>query len=133
MFVFSKGKPKCNLLCDKINKWAGHSSFDGKVSKVPELSPRTNIWKYTTSFNDKNEHPAVFPEELARDHIKSWSNQEDIILDPMCGSGTTVRIAYEINRKYIGMDISKKYCKIIKDRMEKTRPYYEFDMYGITF
>lgn len=133
MFVFSKGQPKCKLLCDKINKWAGHTSFDGKIPPVPELSPRTNIWKYATSFNDKNDHPAVFPEALARDHIKSWSNQEDIILDPMCGSGTTVKIAYETNRKYIGMDISDKYCSIIKKRMKDTRKPHEQDMYGMIF
>ena len=133
MFVFSKGKPKCNLLIDKTNKWAGHTSFDGKIPPVPDLSPRTNIWKYATSFNDKNDHPAVFPEDLARDHIKSWSNQEDVILDPMCGSGTTIKIAYEINRKYVGMDISSKYCDIINNRIKDTRPYYEQDMYGVIF
>jgi site-specific DNA-methyltransferase (adenine-specific) len=133
MFVFSKGRPKCNLLCDKVNKWAGHTSFDGKIPPVPEYSPRTNIWKYATSFNDKNDHPAVFPEDLARDHIKSWSSQEDVILDPMCGSGTTVKIAYEINRKYIGMEISKKYCDIIQSRIEGTRSPQEQDMFGQNF
>lgn len=133
MFIFSKGKPKCNLLCDKANKWAGFTSFDGKIPTVQDYSPRFNIWYYVTSFNDKNDHPAVFPEALARDHIKSWSNQEDIILDPMCGSGTTVKIAYEINRNYIGMDISSKYCDIIKKRIDETYPSNEQDMFGENF
>jgi len=121
MFVFSKGKPTANLLCDKINKWAGYTSFDGKIPPVPKMSPRTNIWKYVTSFDDKNDHPAVFPEELAKDHILSWSNEEDIILDIFNGSGTTCKMAYVNNRNYIGMDISEKYCEIAELRIEKTR------------
>jgi len=133
MFVFSKGNPKCNLLCDKKNKWAGFTSFDGKIPPVQEFSPRFNIWFYVTSFNDQSEHPAVFPEALARDHIKSWSKPGDIILDPMCGSGTTVKVAYELNRNYIGMDISDKYVQIIRDRIEDTQPPLEQDIFGQSF
>ena len=128
MFVFSKGKPKANLLCDKINKWAGYTSFDGKIPPVPKMSPRTNIWKYVTSFDDKNDHPAVFPEELAKDHILSWSNEEDIILDIFNGSGTTCKMAYVNNRNYIGMDISEKYCEMAELRIEKTRPKEETEI-----
>ena len=128
MFVFSKGKPTANLLCDKINKWAGYTSFDGKIPPVPKMSPRTNIWKYVTSFDDKNDHPAVFPEELAKDHILSWSNEEDIILDIFNGSGTTCKMAYVNNRNYIGMDISEKYCEMAELRIEKTRPKEETEI-----
>ncbi len=120
MFVFSKGKPKANLICDKRNKWAGHSSFDGKIPPVPEFSPRTNIWKYTTSFDDKNDHPAVFPEKLAEDHILSWSNEWEIVLDIFNGSGTTCKMAYVNNRKYIGIDVSEKYCRIARKRIKNT-------------
>lgn len=129
MFVFSKGKPKANLICDKINKWAGYTSFDGKIPEVPELSPRTNIWEYTTSFNDKNDHPAVFPEQLAKDHILTWSKQSDLILDPFCGSGTTLKMAYINYRKYIGIDISQRYCDMAKSRIEKTRTPLEMNMF----
>ena len=131
MFVFSKGKPKCNLLCDKKNKWAGFTSFDKKIPPVSDFSPRTNIWKYSTSFNDKNEHPAVFPEQLAEDNIKSWSDVSDIILDPMSGSGTTLKAAYKLCRNYIGIDISEKYCEIAKKRIEKTVPQLEKDMFSL--
>lgn len=121
MFVFSKGKPKANLICDKENKWAGYTSFDGKIPPVPDYSPRNNIWRYTTSFNDKYDHPAVFPEKLAEDHILSWSNKNDLVLDPFCGSGTTLKMAYVNNRKYIGIDVSEKYCDMSKSRIENTR------------
>lgn len=130
MFVFSKGKPKtAKLLCDKKNKWAGHSSFDKKIPPVPEFSPRNNIWKYTTSFNDKTDHPAVFPEQLAIDHILTWSNIGDVVLDPMCGSGTTLKAAKELGRDFIGIDISKKYCEIARKRIKRTQRLEEVDMF----
>jgi len=130
MFVFSKGKPDGNLLCDKENRCKGLTSFDGKIPPVPEHSPRVNIWKYNTSFNDKNEHPAVFPDMLAIDHIKSWSNVGDVILDPMCGSGTTPKASYEFGRDYIGMDISRRYCEIARHRIKNARPVDELNMFA---
>jgi len=118
MFVFSKGKPKANLLCDKPNKWAGHKDFSGKLKNpVPEFSPRNNIWKYTTSFNGV-EHPAPFPERLARDHILSWTDPEDLVYDPFMGSGTTAKMALLNDRKYIGSEISTKYVEIANQRID---------------
>jgi DNA modification methylase len=120
MFVFSKGKPKTyNLIKDKANKWAGHKDFSGKLKNpVPNFSPRNNIWKYTTSFNDKTKHPAVFPEQLANDHIISWSNEGDIVLDCFLGSGTTGKLANQLNRNFIGIEISQEYLDIAKKRIE---------------
>lgn len=133
MFVFCKGKIKtANLICDKPNKWAGHTNWgkntnrgkDGKLKEttdikpVPDYSPRNNIWKYNvgkgfnSSDKESHQHPAIFPEQLAEDHILSWSNEGDIILDPFCGSGTTCKMAKKNNRHYIGIDISKEYCDL---------------------
>ena len=118
MFVFSKGKPKCNLICDKPNKWAGHKDFSGKLKNpVPDFSPRNNIWKYTTSFNGVK-HPAPFPEKLAEDHVLTWSNPGDLVLDPMAGSGTTLRAAKKAGRNYIGIEISEEYCRTIEDSLQ---------------
>lgn len=123
MFIFSKDKPNtANLIKDKANKWAGHKDFSGKLKNpVPDFSPRNNIWKYTTSFNDKTGHPAVFPEQLAHDHIISWSNEGDTVLDCFLGSGTTGKMAKELNRKFIGIETSKEYfdiaCKRIGERL----------------
>lgn len=135
MFVFSKGKPKtARLICDKENKWAGHTNWgkntqrgrNGKLTEttdikpIPLYSPRNNIWKYNvgkgfnSSDKDSHEHPAIFPEKLAEDHILSWSNEGDIVLDPFCGSGTTCKMAKKNKRHYIGMDISEEYCKLAK-------------------
>lgn len=138
MFVFSKGKPKSiNLLQDKENKWAGGTSF-GKASyrqpdgsliqkdkiKVKDKGIRENVWVINggKGFSSKDdiayEHPAIFPEQLVSDHIYSWSNEVDIVLDPFMGSGTTAKMALLLNRKFIGIEISKEYCEIANERID---------------
>jgi site-specific DNA-methyltransferase (adenine-specific) len=118
MFILSKGSPKTvNLICDKKNKWAGYKDFSGKLKNpVPEYSPRTNIWKYVTSFNGVK-HPAPFPEQLAQDHILTWSNEGDLVYDPFMGSGTTAKMALLKKRNYIGSETSGEYCQIADDRL----------------
>lgn len=117
MFVFSKGKPKANLICDKANKWAGHMDWAGKIKQpVREFGPRVNIWAYVTSMNSTG-HPAPYPEELARDHILTWSNEGDTVYDPFMGSGTTAKMAILNKRHYIGSEISPNYCKLANARV----------------
>lgn len=140
MFVFTKGKIRndIHLLCDKPNKWAGHTNWgkltyyskdgkderDNKIKPVPEFSLRNNIWTYTTSCEkDRTGHPAVFPEQLAQDHIISWSNEGDIVYDPFMGSGTTAKMCILNNRKYIGSEISEEYYKIIMERLNIVEKY----------
>ena len=137
MFVLSKGKPKTfNTIKEETVRQGfemvvASKGADAKNNKVlKELKKekvKTNIWYYAVGLggttNDKEafEHPAVFPEKLARDHILSWSNEGDIILDPMCGSGTTCKIAKMHNRHFIGIDISEEYVNIAQKRMEKIK------------
>lgn len=118
MFVFSKGKPKANLICDKPNKWAGHKDFSGKLKNpVPDFSPRNNIWKYTTSFNGVK-HPAPFPEKLAEDHVLTWTDENDLVYDPFLGSGTTAKMAKVNGRDYVGSDVSEKYIQLAQERLD---------------
>ena len=139
MFILSKGKPKTvNLLQDKKNSCAGMTTFsditrrekDGSLTNkgkkvINEYGVRTNIWRYNNGkgFSSKDkiayEHPATFPERLAEDHIKSWSNQGDIVFDPFGGSGTTAKASIELNRKWIYVEKVEKYCDIAKQRIEK--------------
>lgn len=130
MFVFVKGnKPRvANLICDKPNKWAGHTSWGnqvvyekngekkdiGKIKPVPDFSPRNNIWKYTTGFNGRKGHPAQFPDQLAIDHILSWTNEGDIVFDPFLGSGTTAIAAIRTGRRFIGSEIDAEYFEVAK-------------------
>ena len=67
-------------------------------------------------------HPAIFPEALAHDHIISWSNPGDVVLDPFMGSGTTAKMAKLTGRKYIGFEISEEYCEIARKRLEASTP-----------
>jgi len=139
MFVFSKGTPKTfNPIKDRKNTYAGQSSWgkntvrqkDGTLKERPkrindEYGMRFNIWTYVVGGgigqSDKiaYKHPATFPEALARDHIMSWSNEGDIVLDPMCGSGTTLKAAVGLIRRWIGIDVNPDYCAIAKKRVEK--------------
>lgn len=131
MFIFSKGKPKtCNYLrvpskhggkkAVSINRKEDGSLRNDRVDKqkgrvVADTKIKSNIWEYASQ--SVKGHPAPFPEQLALDHILSWSNEGDIVLDPMCGSGTTCKMAYLNNRKFIGVDISKEYCDIATERI----------------
>lgn len=126
MFVFSKGKPKAiNLIADRKNKYTGTVGGNkrGGLCKRGEYGRRFNVWYYpngkhnTTKDLDAFKHPAVFPEQLAYDHIVSWSNEGDIVLDPFIGSGTTAKMAYKAGRHYIGFDISEEYCDISRARI----------------
>lgn len=129
MFVFSKGRPNAlNLIRDRKNKRSGVESVassglsvDGikqeRVRKeLKAYGRRKNIWRYGVG-GSKIDHPAIFPLNLARDHILSWSNEGDIVFDPMCGSGTSCLAAKQLNRKYIGIDISAEYCAVSEQRL----------------
>ena len=133
MFVFSNGKPKTfNPLQVKkaestYKKYAsgGKTKFIGKdgvyTSKTVDASHRdtkdaSNVWMYPVG-NEKNGHPAPFPEALARDHIATWSNPGDLILDPFMGSGTTAKAAKALNRNFIGIEINPDYCAIAEQRI----------------
>lgn len=133
MFVFSKGKPKAiNLIEDRQNKSCG-SSFrkqtrscreDRKYKKekgvIKPVGRRFNVWSVSRGMN-KTSHPAVFPEQLANDHIISWSNEGDVVFDPFVGSGTTAKMAMLNNRHYIGCDISQEYIDIATKRLNECK------------
>lgn len=82
------------------------------------IAPETRMKKYN--------HPAMFPEELARRCIKLFSYKNDLVLDPFNGAGTTTLVAHELERKYIGIDISEEYCKIAEERIAKHSPLDKF-------
>ena len=149
MFVLSKdGEPKTiNLLKDRKNKHANmkvsgtERKADGSLKEKPckkrgavikELGVRWNVWDYNVgkcNYGDPSlaKHPATFPSQLAKDHILTWSNPGDLVLDPMSGSGTTPCMAKELNRNWIAIETSSEYCDLINYRMDK-RLYT--DQYG---
>ena len=138
MFIFSKGKPKTfnpikvskqssSIGKDKVSTFRGEDGFTkarkvsiGKIEKA-----EGNVWVYDVGFMKSStdkisfKHPATFPEQLVEDHILSWSNERDLVLDIMCGSGTTCKMALKNNRKFIGFDISQEYVDLANKRLEQ--------------
>lgn len=124
MFVFSKGKPKTfNPIKDRENKYKGICG--GERSFRDDFGKRFNVWRYANGGNNTSKddetfkHPAPFPEGLAKDHILSWSNKEDVVYDPFMGSGTTAKMAIITGRNYIGSELSKEYCDLAEKRLIK--------------
>jgi len=140
MFVFSKGKPKSlNFIEDvktksfgkeyRPEKVVGYNKkgvrpgrHSDKVKTIKEYTRRLNYW-YIPVGQNRTKHPAVFPENLAHDHIVSWSDKGDVVYDPFLGSGTTAKMAKTTNRKYIGSEISEDYFKIAQKRLDHTQEY----------
>lgn len=127
MFVFSKGKPKTfnpiqkEKVRNKEEKVA-YRQKDGTLKrKVKEKGRDTkdasNVWEFPVGGNLTG-HPAVFPLQLAIDHILTWTNENDFVYDCFMGSGTTAKAAIAANRKYIGSEISKEYYDIIQKRLQ---------------
>jgi site-specific DNA-methyltransferase (adenine-specific) len=141
MFVLSKGKPKTtNILTEPRRNECNdrrtqriikrQRNKDGEFEeahlyKIKDIVPRSNLWCYkvglynTTSDRIAFEHPAIFPEKLAKDHILSWSNVGDLVLDPFIGSGTTAVECIRNDRNFIGFEISDQYCTIANKRIEE--------------
>ena len=136
MFILSKGRPKSiNIIRDRknkrhgqVNKNAARLNSSGIRKKqrsvlIKEYGRRTNIWILDQK-NEKicrtNAHPAIFPYKLASDHITSWSNEGDSILDPFMGSGTTGVAAKNLNRSFIGIELDETYFNIAKDRINNS-------------
>ena len=135
MFVFSKGRPKSvNLIREKTlatgkEKYTGTQQENGKFTdygKKRNLErDKYNVWDLKVGSNQSTKdkfafkHSAIFPEQLANDHIISWSNENDLVYDPFMGSGTTAKMSILNNRNWIGSEISSEYCNIIEERVKK--------------
>ena len=131
MFVLTKGKLKTfNPIKDRKNKVKG--KIGGKLrlkngdmrqmsthgKQRAEYGQRFAIWDQPPCGGNKTGHPAPFPEQLAHDHIVSWSNEGDTVLDPFMGSGTSGVAAKNLNRKFIGIELDEEYFKIAQERID---------------
>ena len=137
MFILCKGKLNTFNPKKKIMKYAGKvidgnrrhdgenlQELHGKGKKKKSSGIDVNVWEYSTGWNHTytdeyvKGHPGVFPEALARDHILSWSNEGDMVFDPMMGSGTTGKMAVKYGRNFTGIEISEEYCSIAERRIK---------------
>lgn len=133
MLVLSKGKPSrwnpimvpCATAGTKRQRGGSKQREAGYAERrreesttVAELKQAANVFAYDVGKNDKTAHNAPFPEQLAADHIASWSNPGDVVLDPFLGSGTTGKMAILADRDFIGIEISNEYLNIARKRIE---------------
>jgi site-specific DNA-methyltransferase (adenine-specific) len=130
MLVFSKGTPttfnpileKCKTagqIYTTVKDTRNRSGATGLIiepKRKNATKSRYNVWKMGHASKNYG-HPAVFPDQLAEDHIKTWINPGDLVFDPMAGSGTTLVMAKKLGRSFIGSEISAEYCKIIEQRL----------------
>ena len=142
MFVFANGRPGvANMLTDRVardpgrrslRRGAGRQSSDRTTGRwrMGERSPaqtkRGTVWEYhaamragqpTAEGRQPYRHPAIFPYPVAVDHILTWTNPGDLVVDPMMGSGTSVRAARNLGRRALGIDVNPAYAEIAGDRM----------------
>lgn len=139
MFILSKGQPKtCNPIKIPVETTRNSLAFCGTRNSKNQVARKKsfkrtntekvkgNIWKYNvgnlTEIWNNSKHPAIFPEQLANDHIISWSNEGDVIYDPFAGSGTTGKMALLNKRKCIMSEISAEYCELSKERLSEYLP-----------
>lgn len=135
MFVFSKGPVTTHnpimVPCLHAGLELGSTTYKNYSKKeqtrkklanpVKDEKVKGNVWEYVVGKNKEDQeakdHPAPFPAQLARDHILSWSNEGDTVLDCFLGSGTTGKMAKQLNRNFIGIEISQEYLEIAKERI----------------
>jgi len=135
MFVLSKGKPltfnpiKIKSQYRADNKFVSDRQKSGitvkkRIVSSSSMRVKGNVWRYAVGYNKSTsdkiafQHPAIFPEQLATDHILSWTNKGDTVLDCFFGSGTTGKCAAKYGRRYIGIDLSEEYCEIAAKRID---------------
>ena len=136
MFILSKRSPKTfapiidrkNVYGGEVGTWGKNTTRQKDSSMVEQTKrvntdygQRYNIWKCTTGCEGKvaYQHPAIFPKQLAKDHVISWSNPGDVVLDPFMGSGTTGVACAELGRKFVGIEIVPKYFQISWQRIRR--------------
>ena len=132
MFVFSKGTPKtfnpimvpCKCAGQDYDStcknMGGESGRTKKHFKINSEKVDDNVWQFAIAQN-KTIHPATFPYELPYRHIRSWTNEGDIVLDPFVGSGTTALAAIDLDRKFLGFEMDEQYYMLSVDRTDEAK------------
>jgi DNA modification methylase len=140
MFVHSKGRPKSfnplRVRCQHAGKGrVGTTQWKGDVlagdslkrmtsagKRIGETKNLGNIWNYVVGRDGIKGHPAVFPLQLAIDHILSWTNPGDLVVDPLAGSGTTMEACIVAGRDGIAFEIHQPYVEIARRRIAAAGP-----------
>jgi len=103
------------LYKDKWKKTSGSKVSDIERDEFMEWT--NGLWTFNGESKKRVGHPAPFPIELPRRCVKLFSYVDDVVLDPFCGSGTTLIAAVSNNRKGVGIDVDRKYCELAQKRI----------------
>ena len=125
MFFYKEGLKIPSKHAGKTMRGGGTRLTNGKridtrYIKINPTKCRGTVWEYLTAGDGtrlKHRHPATFPDKLPFDFIQCFCPKGGIVLDPMCGSGTTLLAAKALSRNYIGIDMSQEYCDLSKQRL----------------
>lgn len=139
MYILSKGEPKTfnPIMRECKNGGKGYdTTFVSQIGKGREehkrgVTPKEcidyNVWSFPTATSKEStytlkdgrkiHHTAVFPKELALRHIKTWTNEGDVVLDPFMGSGTSGLAAVELGRSFIGCELNEDYFTMASERI----------------
>ncbi len=149
MFILSKGSPKTfnPITSPRRNKYNDKRTSRSKVMnrekdgsfKIKEISINNhvklqNVWKYVVSGGnvstdmEAHKHPAIFPERLALDHIRSWAGSGDVVLDPFMGSGTSGVACKFLGKDFIGIEKNKKYFELSEKRIGNTQQKHYLEL-----
>jgi site-specific DNA-methyltransferase (adenine-specific) len=138
-FILSKGDPRCfHPIADRRRKHmrpqpVAHRTREGARSmgaapKATEFARRQAVWSYAGGMHTAQEpyafvHPALMPERMAADLIRSWSDAGDLVIDPFAGAGTTLKMALLNYRRYLGFEVNREYVEIAKQRLEDAKAF----------
>ncbi len=111
ILVFSKGRFKR----ERKNRQA-------TIQRDEFLEFTKSVWGFPTESAARIGHPAPFPVELPRRLIELYTFEEDIVLDPFMGSGTTAIAALDTRRRYIGYEINPQYAQQARERIAAHQP-----------
>ena len=103
---------------DRLIDWSIRNHHDPAAvarSKIDDDYERTNVWRIAPSSD--GEHPAVFPRELAERVIRYYSFEDDVVLDPFAGVGTTAQAAAALGRRYVMVETEPRYVDVMRARL----------------
>lgn len=107
--------PKECILIGYKDQWKREDDGKSTMTKEEFIEIVGGLWKYRAETRKLTQ--ANFSMDIPLKAIKGMSYEDDIILDPFSGSGTTLYVAKQLNRRYIGIEISKAYCGIATNKL----------------
>ena len=129
IFYFTKNKNNFVFNADAVRVPSARQSIYNDKRAYPKGKVPDDVWQISRicgTFKERaSKHPCQMPEALLERIIKASSNENDVVLDPFAGTGTTLVVAKKLNRRFIGIEKSPSYYKMVKDRLSNVLPLFQ--------